>query len=118
MFVHCSADIALLCIKFCRQAHVVLYDRTVYTCVDLQATQRRLACHEVAQLINCAVDDFLGTRCSGHDPDPHLRRPTLGTPFLAQQRVNMAPRTTEVLLGIMESLKGTGTAALGLERWC
>ncbi|KAL0046228.1 hypothetical protein WJX82_006274 [Trebouxia sp. C0006] len=30
----------------------------------------------------------------------------------------MAPRTTEVLLGIMESLKGTGTAALGLESDC
>ena len=37
-----------------------------------QATQRRLACRQVAQLINCAVDDLAGTRCSGHDPDPSL----------------------------------------------
>ncbi len=38
--------------------------------MGLQATQRRLACREVAQLINCAVDDLLGDRRSGHDPDP------------------------------------------------
>ncbi len=48
----------------------ILYDITVNTCMGLQATQRRLACREVAQLINCAVDDLAGTRCSGHDPDP------------------------------------------------
>ena len=50
----------------------ILYDDTVYTCVNLQATQRRLACREVAQLINCAVDDLLGDRRSGHDPDPEV----------------------------------------------
>ena len=48
----------------------ILYDITVNTCMGLQATQRRLACREVAQLIHCAVDDLAGTRCSGHDPDP------------------------------------------------
>ena len=72
----------------CRQAHVmqtlhcfasdfadkhmscILYDVTVNTCMGLQATQRRLACREVAQLVTCAVDDLLGDRRSGHDPDP------------------------------------------------
>ncbi len=48
----------------------ILYDITVNTCMGLQATQRRLACREVAQLVNCAVDDLTGTRWSGHDPDP------------------------------------------------
>ena len=39
--------------------------------MDLQATQRRLACREVAQLVNCAVDDLTGTRSSGFDdPSP------------------------------------------------
>ena len=38
--------------------------------MGLQATARRLACREVAQLVNCAVDDLTGTRWSGHDPDP------------------------------------------------
>ena len=46
----------------------ILYDTIVY--LGLQATQRRLACREVAQLVNCAVDDLAGTRSSGFDPDP------------------------------------------------
>ncbi len=48
----------------------ILYDINVNTCTCLQATQRRLACREVAQLVNCAVDDLTGDRRSGHDPDP------------------------------------------------
>ncbi|DBA98733.1 TPA: hypothetical protein ACH3X1_014506 [Trebouxia sp. C0004] len=33
-----------------------------------QATERRLACREVAQLINCAVDDLTDTRSTGLHP--------------------------------------------------
>ncbi len=98
--LHCLALTALpwtYCIALhllhCRQAHVmqtlhcfasnfadkhmscILYDVTVNTCMGLQATQRRLACREVAQLINCAVDDLLGDRRSGHDPDPEDNYP-------------------------------------------
>ena len=47
----------------------ILYDTIVH--LGLQATQRRLACREVAQLVNCAVDDLTGTRSSGFDdPSP------------------------------------------------
>ncbi len=92
MFVHCIALHLLRCIAlttlhctYCialqilhcfasnfvdKHISCILYDNTVCTFVDLQATQRRLACREVAQLINCAVDDLLGDRRSGHDPDP------------------------------------------------
>jgi len=82
--LHCLALTALHCTsalqcRYCIALHqnnvakhvpCILYDITVNSCTCLQATQRRLACREVAQLVNCAVDDLTGDRRSGHDPDP------------------------------------------------
>jgi len=82
--LHCLALTALHCTsalqcRYCIALHqnnvakhvpCILYDITVNSCTCLQATQRRLTCREVAQLVNCAVDDLTGDRRSGHDPDP------------------------------------------------
>ncbi len=38
--------------------------------MGLQAAKRRLACREVAQLVNCAVDDLTDTRSTGLHPSP------------------------------------------------
>ncbi len=67
--LHCNADMHCFASNFVdKHMSCNLYDLIVYTC--LQATKSRLACREVAQLVNCAIDDLAGTRRSGFDPDP------------------------------------------------
>jgi len=76
--LHCSCCIAVIALhcNYCIALHgvdkhivldVYIY---VYTCMGLQATKRRLACREVAQLVNCAVDDLTDTRSTGLHPSP------------------------------------------------
>jgi hypothetical protein len=81
----------------------------VYRCMNLQATKRRLACREVAQLVYCAVDDLTGTRPSGFDdPSPENAYPR--SPLLAQQRATMALRMMGLPLGTMKLVLGMVTA--------